>query len=101
MKYRLINKNREVYEVEDAGEIGRPKINLKPSGQWRAVALVRFSNFGQVVQRVPFEDWEEFVKQDVLWRYKNGKPRYFLEDWDHGTVRLQTQGVVDVSLAQK
>lgn len=99
MKYRIINKNREVYEVEDTGEIGRPKINLKPSGKWHARALVRFSNFGQIVQRVPFENWDQFVKQNVDWCYKNGKPRYFLEDWDHGTVRIQGQGVVNVSPA--
>ena len=92
--------DREVYAVNEEGEIARPRIGLRPSGKWRARALVRFSNFGQIVQRVPFENWEQFIQQGVEWRYKNGKPRYYLEDWDHGTVRIQGQGVISVRKCQ-
>jgi hypothetical protein len=62
--------------------------------------LVRFSNSGQIVQRVPFEDWEQFIQQAVQWCHQNGKPRYYLEDWDHGTVRIQGQGVISVRNGQ-
>lgn len=99
MGYRIHNQNGEVYTVNNHGLIGRPKINLTPSGQWRARALVRFSNFGYTVQRIPFENWDQFIQQGPEWRHQNGKPRYYLEDSDHGTVRIQGTGVLAVTMA--
>ena len=76
----------EYYSVDAQGRIGRPEINMAPSGQWIALALVRRCNFG-VVETIPFEHWAARLETTIKWAYKNGKPRYTLRDLDHGTVR--------------
>ena len=96
MKYRIINRNREVYSVDESGAIGRPKLNLKPSGRWLARGLVRFNNFGHIVHTVPFSEWEQFIQSKPQWLYKNGRPRYYLADWDHGSDRICGSGVLGV-----
>ena len=99
MQYRILNENREIWKVDQTGAISRPEINLKASGQWLARALVRFNNFGHVVHTVPFDKWDEFIASKPQWHYKNGKPRYHLVDFDHGSERIHSRGVIAVDTA--
>jgi hypothetical protein len=81
-----IQTAREDYRVNDAGEISRRCLDWKFSGGWRAIALVRYNNFGRQVEYIGFNDWGQRLPA-IEWQFKNGKPRYTLRDLDHGTVR--------------
>jgi hypothetical protein len=91
---RIIQPARnETYYVNDADEIYRCKAggydyDMAPSGQWRLL--------GAVEVRYVFGRWVEVRRYDVAdiragrvpWRYKNGKQRCYLLDYDHGCTRL-------------
>lgn len=99
------------YLVRDSdGAIIRTDIKgFQPSGQWlvRGVAIAR--PFGRVGHWAPFlRDWRakflalEREADSIKGRglsplgFKNGKPKYFLEDLDHGTARVQMSGIRNV-----
>jgi hypothetical protein len=82
-----IHTTHETYSVDESGNIGRPAIGMKPSGQWKAIALVAYHNCGSVAEFIPFEQWA--TRLPASFTYKNGKPRYFVRDLDHGTHREQ------------
>ena len=81
----------EEYLVNETGEISRPAIRMPASGQWRIMGAVRFNNFGHRAEYVPFPDC---FTRNLQWRHKNGKPRFFLHDCDHGTFRIQMSPAV-------
>ena len=79
----------EVFHVNARGEVSRPAIGMGASGEWRITGAVRFNNFGHIVERVGFPQC--FTNPTVTrnWRYKNGKARWHLTDYDHGSNRVQ------------
>jgi hypothetical protein len=85
---------RERYLVDEHGNIGRPQINLAPSGNWKALALIRYHGFG-IAETIPFAKWPERIAE-LNWRYKNGKPRYHMRDLDHGTTREWGEPILQV-----
>jgi hypothetical protein len=79
---------RERYSIDAEGNIGRPEITMKPSGQWKAIGLVRVNNFGNPVEYIPFSRFAEIAADpNFKWCHKNGKTRWHLRDRDHGTLR--------------
>jgi hypothetical protein len=84
----------ETYPVALGGYIGRR--NMSPSKDWQALALVRLNNFGYVIERIPFEQWDAWLATNPAFTYKNGKPRFHLVDLDHGTRRLWGCGLYSV-----
>ena len=91
----MIHGRRENYTVDDQGNIGRPRINMAPSGRWKLRGLVRLNNFGHEVEFIPFAKLAAFIEAEnpPVWLHKNGKPRYFMADNDHGTCRIMMEGV--------
>ena len=81
----VIRTSQEDFSCDAQGRIGRPAMHMAPSGQWKALALVRRNNFG-TLETIPFSQWAERLPT-IQWTFKNGKPRYTLRDLDHGTVR--------------
>jgi hypothetical protein len=94
----IVRTERETYTVDDEGNIGRPLIGLKPSGNWKVQGLVRRNNFG-VLHYVAFADWSKQNFAEWSWHYKNGKPKYHLRDLDHGTTREQGSKVLRIDPA--
>ena len=85
----VIHGVSEHYFVNNAGEIRRTRKGYETqySGQWHVVALVQLTNFGNVTCRIPFKDWATCDWSKIQWTFKNGKPRWTLEDDDHGRRR--------------
>ena len=72
--------------LHESGEISRPKIGMKSSGQWLVTGAVTRDNFGHVVRRYSLE--EVFNNpRSIPWKFKNGKQQTFVTDLDHGTAR--------------
>lgn len=73
-----------LYRVSKEGYIAKEREPF--SNQWRVRGAARFNNFGNMVDFVKFPDC---FKEPREWQYKNGKGRWFVADWDHGTNRVQ------------
>lgn len=82
--YELEDGSGQRYKVDSQGCIYAPN-KLNPSGEWKALALVRRNNFGSIIAITLFAHWSWALPTD--WLYKNGKPKFTLRDLDHGTVR--------------
>lgn len=80
---KIYDKN-EAYPLNDEGMITRACLNGAFSGQWRLIAMVRFNNFGNVVERVPFPKCLKITD----WQYKNGRYKWHPVDFDHGSRRI-------------
>src|SRR5689334_14069722 len=79
------------YEIRLAdGAIRRKdgKWNFSPA--WLCTGAVKITRFGQISQSLNLRQLAEIVRQDkASLFYKNGKPRFYLTDLDHGTHRIQ------------
>ena len=82
---KIVTKN-ETFSVTADGLIGRPKIDHAPTGQWKLLGFVRYTNFGHVAEYIPFANVEELIARND-WNYKNGKNKWHVRDLDHGTTR--------------
>lgn len=90
MTYAYISQG-EAHKVNERGEITRAACGWAYSGGWKVRGLVRFNNFGNVAEFIPFPQCMSVGRAAL--RYKNGKPRLFLADLDHGTKRVQMAGL--------
>ena len=70
------------------GSIGRPEIGMAPSGTWKITGAVEYNNLGGVVRTYTLgEILHGRVDSAGGWKFKNGKQRTFVRDFDHGTMR--------------
>ena len=80
----IINRG-EYWKLHDNGNIERPGL-FGPSGHWSVVGAVERNNFGHVVKRYTLS--EILAEPNAIpWKFKNGKQRTFIRDFDHGTLR--------------
>jgi hypothetical protein len=82
---RIVYGN-EYREMDESGNISRPEIGMKASGEWRIVGAVLFNNFGNVVAHACLADILAGNIKD--WQYKNGKQKWHVRDYDHGSYRI-------------
>jgi hypothetical protein len=82
--------------ADESGRVARPKIGMKPSGQWLITGAVRYNNYGHIVERFTLTDL--FNSSVTSWQYKNGKQRVFLCDLDHGSPRTWMNPTHSVSV---
>ncbi len=73
-----------MYMDVDTGNISRG--NMEASGEWRVVGAVMYNNFGHIVARAYLADIVAGNIKD--WHYKNGKQKWHVMDYDHGTHRV-------------
>lgn len=91
MKKLSICTVNEYFSVEDNGNISRTCPDgfvVRPSSNWRITGAVEYKNvFGRsiVCKRYSLQD---ILDGKVPFRYKNGKQRCFLTDYDHGAYRV-------------
>lgn len=85
--------SRETYFVNDDNQIGRTgQCAVNPSKSWLFLGLVRYNNFGHVVERL---SPDQVRAGSIQYEHKNGKPRYHVVDNDHGTMRHWGQGLIE------
>jgi hypothetical protein len=82
-EHYFLHTDREHYRVSVNGFISRACQNWQYSGQWRLRGLARRNNFGYRVEFVPFPQCMSITDM----RHKNGKPKWVVCDFDHGTDR--------------
>lgn len=80
-----IDHGGEYWILHENGNIERPGL-VSGSERWRVTGAVRFNNFGHVVERASLEDIQAGNIEE--WQYKNGKQRWHVCDYDHGTGRV-------------
>jgi hypothetical protein len=86
---KTIQYGNEYMEMDEStGNISRPHIGMKASGQWRIIGAVLYNNFGHIVARASLADI--LVGNIKNWQYKNGKQKWHVIDYDHGTNRIWT-----------
>lgn len=83
-----IQYGSESFTLYPNGNIGRPEIGMGPSGEWRIVGATEYDNFGNIRRTYTLaEILRGRVDSAGGWRYKNGKQRTFVMDFDHGARR--------------
>ena len=96
-----IQTQSETYRIYEKGHIGRTTSDgyvVHPTEKWRIAGAVEYNNFGNAVRHYSMEDvLTEKVKH---WRWKNGKARTYLHDFDHGTLREWSRWV-EIQLFKK
>ena len=87
-EYYQLTAGNETYRINKEGFISRKCVDYKYSGQWKALALVRHHNNGSIKEAINFKDWLQLKPHfDDVRIYGNGKPQWYLQDLDHGTLR--------------
>lgn len=71
--------------IHASGQIERPGF-FAPSDSWRLLGAVERNNFGRVVRRYSMAEVLESAST-IPWKFKNGKQRTFVLDFDHGHMR--------------
>lgn len=77
------------WTIHDDGNVQRHDVPApydQPSGQWRITGAVTRNNFGYVTR---YWSLAQILADPaaIPWKFKNGKQRTFLRDYDHGTYR--------------
>jgi hypothetical protein len=83
-----IQTQSETYRIYANGHIGRTTTDgyvVHPTEKWRITGAVEYNNFGNAVHHWSLAD--VLAGKVERWRWKNGKGRTFLCDFDHGTAR--------------
>jgi len=80
-----IHYGREYWKLYENGGIERPGLTKPCPDRWRVTGAVRYNNFGYCVERYTLAD---VLTKRLQWRYKNGKQRIHITDFDHGTFRM-------------
>lgn len=87
---RIRTQQGHYYDIHPNGNIERRDMQFTPSGQWRALGVHEIGPFGRLYGR---EDLDVLLTRPVT--FKNGKPRFYLHDLDHGTHRIWGDGITD------
>ena len=82
---KTIVHGNENMKLHDNGNIERT--GSKPSGQWKVVGAVKINNFGYVVEHATLKDILS-GKLNGQWHHKNGKQKWHVKDFDHGSFRI-------------
>ena len=90
---RKIHHGDEVMKLHSDGCIERPgdtffdRSTVKPTPAWQIVGALELNNFGHTVRQYTLA---EIVNDPsvIPWKWKNGKQRTHVIDFDHGTQRM-------------
>jgi hypothetical protein len=95
--FHLNTEQTPLFVDAESGDITRADhADFMPSGQWKARAIYQAGPFGRWNR---FADWKAGLAKLAVMdsvRFKNGKPRFFLGDCDHGADRIMGAGIRDV-----
>ncbi len=87
--YRLTTPYGATYYIHEQGRIERGDMpDMRPSDDWRLIGLARTGPGYAFGSRVcSFEQLADRL-DSLQFRYKNGRPRYTVIDFDHGSARV-------------
>lgn len=84
-RYEISTPYGDRYLIHDNGDIECTDIpGFKPSEEWQMVALVSAVSNRRIY--IAFDCLSDFLATTPDWLFKNGKPRYTVRDFDHGTI---------------
>lgn len=86
---RTIIYGGETWMLHLNGAIERPGLVRPNAATWRVLGAVERNNFGAIVRRYTLA---EVLSGGVPWKWKNGKQRTFIRDFDHGSTREWRSG---------
>lgn len=86
-KYYLINERDEITQLIS----GKPNLEHSFSGQWKVRGLCLVQAFGHLKL---IRDWRSMVGKNL--KFKNGRGKYCLADYDHGTNRVWGERIVAI-----
>jgi|SRR5579885_957091 len=97
MKVITIITRSEIYKVNEKDQITYARWG-HASDTWRLRGAMEF-RFGMTHKVYSVED---IRAGKVPWKYKNGKQRCFIMDYDHGTYRVwMSPGIIDVMVTEE
>lgn len=87
--FKLWTTDYKYFDILPNGDIVRlDQSDFRPSGQWKIVGIT--PNKGPII---PFDDLTADFVSTLKWQLKNGKARYSVVDYDHGTRRMWGNGI--------
>lgn len=86
MKYRIQTESLKYYDIHDNGNIERLDIKHTPSNNWQCIGFRKIKPFGYTGVIITPADLLQ-RSENGRTTFKNGKGKYILVDYDHGTVR--------------
>ena len=90
MKRQMTIVRNGLYYYMDVNTGNISSDTLNESGEWRVVGAVKYNNFGQITARAYLADIIAGNIKD--WQYKNGKQKWHVMDYDHGTHKIWNDG---------
>lgn len=85
--YRIQTESLKYYNIHDNGNIERLDIKHTPSNNWRCWGFCEIKPFGHLGKRITPAELLECSDYGHT-TFKNGRGKYYLIDYDHGTYRL-------------
>ena len=82
MKYKIMTEGRKYYVIDEQNRICRTDVKFPPTSAWRCIGVREVRAFGN---RGPIIPLNEAIKHDT--RFKNGRGKFVMVDFDHGTCR--------------
>lgn len=91
---RIKTQHGHYYDITSDGNIIRlDQEGFKASGQWKLIAIVSY-NWHQKRETIGFTSIGNWLAMKPQLLFKNGKPKYTVRDFDHGTLRHWGDGIV-------
>ncbi len=77
------------YKLYKDGRIEKPDGYISDGKSWEFIGLQEKKPFGNLGQLIKREELFKMKEEDFY--FKNGKPKYYVIDKDHGTIRIWSQ----------
>ena len=65
---------------------------IHPHDTWKCTGCAEAVAFGRL-KSYSLVEFLDMIEHGKIVRFKNGKPRFFITDMDHGTFRIQMKGI--------
>jgi len=80
---------KEIWDLNEKGQLSRVCSDgsvVSPSDRWVVLGAYRYNKLGYAVEFYSFATILA-APDKIPWKWKNGKQRTFIVDWDHGARR--------------
>ena len=91
MKYGIMTESGKYYIIDEHSRINRLDMKFTPSDNWRCVGFREIRPFGN---RGTIVSPAEAIRRGT--RFKNGRGRFVLVDYDHGFYREWGDRIVSI-----
>lgn len=88
-KNYIVWERNGFYKLYKDGKIEKPDGYISDGKSWEFIGLLEKKPYGKTGFVIPREEVFKMDKSDLY--YKNGNPKYYVVDIDHGTRRIWMQ----------